>query len=552
MSKPYIYLLNSQIENTELKNYIKNLEENFKIEIYSDSNRLLTDLKDQEQKQKDVALFIIEDNPDSFSSVAFINEVDSLFPTSKKVLLTDNKHNEEVIEAFKREILDCYVVKPYEPMDEKVFPVIEDLLEPWKEEQNKHNEPITVIGHTWSPPLYNIKNFLSRNLYPFTFLDVEKSIEAQEILEKNKISSFKNAVVVFSDGSLLVNPDVREIAEKVGLNLNPDSKFYDLIIVGAGPAGLAASVYAASEGLSTLVIEKEAPGGQAGCSSHIANYLGFPGGISGAELSKRAIAQAEKFGVEILRASEVKGVKSKAFYKTVTINDDAEIHCYCIVISTGVAYKTLNVPGLDRFSGAGVYYGAVSTEAPLCEGKDVYIIGGGNSAGQAAMYLSHFAKIVRIVILDESLEVSMSQYLIDQINNTENIEVFSDSAVTEALGEDKLEKLLIKNNKSGKVKEYEALAVFIYIGAEPRTDWLPENILRDEAGFIITGDEIFDHEEKGKLWKFKRDPGLLETSVAGIYAAGDVRQGSIKRVASAVGEGAMAVSFVHQYLAQVK
>ncbi|CAN5189005.1 hypothetical protein BH23BAC1_BH23BAC1_39710 [soil metagenome] len=334
--------------------------------------------------------------------------------------------------------------------------------------------------------------------------------------------------------------------------LSPDAQFYDFIIIGAGPAGLAASVNAASEGISTLVIEKEAPGGQAGSSSHIANYLGFPGGISGEELTKRAITQAEKFGVEILRASEVNKIEIRHGYKNVYLNKNKVLSCYCILLSTGVSYKKLNTPGLDNFSGAGVYYGGVNTEAPLCEGQTVFIIGGGNSAGQAAMYLSHFAQEVEILVIEDDLHQTMSKYLIEQIENTSNIAVHTSTVVEKAFGEKRLEKILIYNKSTEERMEVETAALFIYIGGEPRTKWLPPNILRDEKGFIITGMDLMSNKKINDFWKLKRYPGLLETSIPGIYAAGDVRNGSVKRVASAVGEGSMVVTYIHQYLNQFK
>lgn len=553
MHKPIIYLVDEDPESLQsLTDHLASFKENFDLQGYTNPTELLNKIK--EHPDLPVALFLVDNNLKKIDSIEFIQEASQHFPSAKNVLLTNINKNDETVKGFKDDHLDCYILKPFTPVEEKLLPVINDLLEQWEgvKKNDEQPEQLTIIGPRWSPMLHTIKDFLSRNLYPFQYFDIEKDPEAKEKLNEINLKEYNQPVVIFPDLSYKVNPDIKDIAENAGLNLSPDAQFYDLIIIGAGPAGLAASVNAASEGISTLVIEKDAPGGQAGSSSHIANYLGFPGGISGEELTKRAITQAEKFGVEILRASDVDKIEIKHGYKSIHLTNNQTVSCYCILLSTGVSYKKLNTPGLDKFSGAGVYYGGVNTEAPLCDGQTVCIIGGGNSAGQAAMYLSHYAHKVIVLVIEEDLHQTMSQYLIEQIKNTPNIEVLTNTVVEKAFGEKKLEKIFISNKSTGKSNELETSALFIYIGGEPRTKWLPPSLLRDEKGFIVTGFDLMNNGKKKDFWKLKRYPGLLETSVPGIFAAGDVRKGSVKRVASAVGEGSMVVTNVHQYLNQFK
>lgn len=551
MAKHFIYIV-AEDKNAlqEISDLLAPFEKTFSIVTNNEPESLIK--KFRADHSMEVALFLVEDELNGMEGMDFIKEIKVFFPEAKKVLITEVQKNKETIDAFKDQELDCYIIKPYIPAEEKLLPVLFDLLSNWKGKRDEDENEIKIVGPKWYPPVHKIMNFLSRNLFPYSFYDIEKDPYGWQLLKEHHIKKPTQALVIFSDGTTMVNPEIPDIAKKAGLNLDPENQFYDLIIIGAGPSGLAASVYASSEGLSTLIVEKEAPGGQAGTSAHIANYLGFPGGISGEELSKRAIAQAEKFGVEILRASEVNEIKFKRGYKTVVINNQLQISCYCILISTGVSYKKLNTPGLDKFTGAGVYYGAVNTEAPLCEGMDVFIVGGGNSAGQAAMYLSHFANYVKILIIEESLKNTMSQYLIEQIENTSNIDVHANTELKEALGAKQLEKIITFNKSTGKTVEYATSAVFIYIGAEPQTQWLPKEIVKDEKGFVLTGFDLIKDGNKPDSWKLKRFPDLLETSVPGIYAAGDIRHGSVKRVASAVGEGAMATTFIHQYLSKYK
>jgi thioredoxin reductase (NADPH) len=402
-----------------------------------------------------------------------------------------------------------------------------------------------------SPQSHQIKDFLSRNLVPYQWLDVEIDEEARGLLELSGSDGSRLPLVLFPDGLSLTQPTNVEIAEKIGLRTYPGLPFYDLVIVGAGPAGLAAAVYGASEGLSTLLIEGEAPGGQAGTSSRIENYLGFPGGLSGGDLSRRAVAQASRFGAEILTPLEARGIRAQDPYRFVSLTGGSEISCHALLIATGVSYRKLDAPGVERLTGAGVYYGAAITEAMACRGKDVFIVGAGNSAGQAAMYLSRYASSVTMVVRGSSLARSMSQYLVSQIESHEKIAVWPHSTVAEVDGDARLEEITIAEATTGDTQRVPAFALFTFIGAKPHTDWVGDVVERDPQGFILTGRSLVRGGRRPKGWHLDRDPFFLETSVAGIFAAGDVRHRSVKRVASAVGEGSMAVQFVHQYLSRV-
>ena len=429
---------------------------------------------------------------------------------------------------------------------------------------------IRVVGLRWSPKSHETRDFLARNGVPYQWLDAESDKEANNLVayitSKNSNGTMVQAappphlpLVLFQDGSYLSEPTNAQIAEKIGLKTRAQMPFYDLIIVGAGPSGLAAAVYGASEGLHTLLIEREAPGGQAGMSSNIENYLGFPTGLTGANLARRAVAQAARFGAEILTPQEATGIRVDWPYRFVKLNDGTEISCHTLLISTGVSYRKLDVPGIERLTGAGVYYGAAMTQALSCRDEDVYMVGGANSAGQAAIYFSKYAKEVTMLVRGDSLAKSMSQYLVDQINNTGNIRVWLNSSVVEVKGENRLEYITVADAKTGEKKSVPCTGLFIFIGAQPHTDWLAGVIERDANGFILTGPDLMMRDgnnnntnyKRPRGWYLDRQPFLLETNIPGIFAAGDVRSGSVKRVASGVGEGSIAIQFVHQYLKRV-
>jgi thioredoxin reductase (NADPH) len=499
-----------------------------------------------------VALFLVDHRMPHMNGLEFLEQAIELFPEAKRALLTAYADTDAAIKAINKVKIDYYLMKPWNPPEEQLFPVLNDLLEDWQADFRPDFEGVRVIGHRWSPLSHQVKDFLARNQVPYRWLDIEANQDtATQLLELVGADSAQLPLVLFSDGSHLLQPTNLQLAEKVGLKLRADMPFYDLAIVGSGPAGLAAAVYGASEGLRTVLIEREAPGGQAGTSSRIENYLGFPVGLSGADLARRAVAQARRFGVEILTPQEVCGVRLDGAYRFITLADGSELSCHALLIATGVSYRKLDLPGLDQLTGAGVYYGAAMTEAISCKDDDVCIVGGANSAGQAAMYFSKYARKVTMLVRGPSLAKSMSQYLIDQIKSTPNIEVRVCTQIVEVQGQEKLEAVTLSNSDTGQTETLPATALFIFIGAMPRTDWLDGVVERDEQGFILAGPDVMRNERRPKNWPLNRDPFLLETSVPGIFVAGDVRFGSIKRVASGVGEGSIAVQFIHRYLSEV-
>jgi len=498
-----------------------------------------------------IALFLADQRMPSMSGVEFLQEAIKLYPEAKRVLLTAYADTDAAIASINAIGLDYYLMKPWDPPEERLYPVLDDLLSDWLASVPVPYDGIRVAGTLWSASSHNVKEFLARSQIPYQWLDIERDDEARELVESSSEGRPQLPTVFFPDGSTLVDPDLRTLADKVGMTTQAERPFYDLIIIGAGPAGLGGAVYGASEGLRTVVIEREAAGGQAGTSARIENYLGFPQGISGADLTRRATTQAQRLGAEILTAQEVTGVRVEDPYRFVTLNDGSELSCRALMIATGVKVRELDVPGIEPFVGGSVYYGAATSEAVHYKGKKVFVIGGANSAGQGAMFLSRFASEVTVLIRGDSLQASMSQYLIDQIDGTENISLVVNTEVTAVDGTDRLETITIKNNKSGESEELPADAIFIFIGAVPGTGIIKEVVEVDEAGFIYTGQDLVRNGRRPKNWKPRRDPFPLETSVPGIFAAGDVRHGVIRRVASAVGQGAVAVSLVHKYLETV-
>ena len=511
----------------------------------------LVALQQVKLRNQSVALFLVDQRMPQMSGVEFLEQALELFPNTKRALLTAYADTDAAIRAINSTQIDYYLMKPWDPPEEKLFPVLNDLLDDWLANFHPPFEGIRVIGNRWSPRSHEIKDFLARNQVPYQWLDIESSEEAQQLVAFAECDRLQLPLVLFTDGSSMLQPTNIQVAEKIGLQTKAGNPFYDLIIVGGGPAGLAAAVYGASEGLDTVMIEREAPGGQAGTSSRIENYLGFPVGLSGADLARRAVTQARRFGVEILTPQEVKGIRVEDPYRFVQLADGSEISCHSLILALGVSWKRLDVPGLEKLTGAGVYYGAAQTEAISCQGEEVYIIGGANSAGQAAMYFSKYASKVAILVRGESLTKSMSQYLMDQIHETPNIKVMVHSSVIEAKGETSLEAISIANSQTGETQTVGATSLFIFIGAVQRTDWLEGVLERDNRGFILTGQDLKPNGTRPKGWTLERDPFLLETNIPGIFAVGDVRHNSIKRVASGVGEGSICVQFMHQYLSKV-
>ncbi|HEY0757861.1 MAG TPA: FAD-dependent oxidoreductase [Acidisarcina sp.] len=499
------------------------------------------------QRGDAVALFLSDQRMPGMSGVDFLERANLLYPEAKRALLTAYADTEAAIRAINSAKIHYYLTKPWDPPEEKLYPVLDDLLGAWNEGYRPPFEGLRVVGPRWSLQDHQVRDFLSRNQIPYIWLDPEQNEEAKQLLGQYHLDDRKLPAVLFQDGTSIVQPTQTELAGRIGLSTQAQKDFYDVVIVGAGPGGLAAAVYASSEGLRCLLIEDEAPGGQAGSSSRIENYLGFPSGLSGADLARRAYIQASRFGAEFL-TQEATGIRTKTNYHFVQLADGREVSSHVCLIAIGVNYRRLNVPGLERLTGAGVYYGAAMGEAKACADEDVIVVGGANSAGQAAMHFAQFARRVTVLVRGESLEKSMSKYLIDQIAATSNIVVEARSEVVEAMGETRLERLRIRTAE-GDI-EREATSLFIFIGAAPRTGWLPEGIMRDLNGFVLSGQDMRVDGKNPKCWKEDREPYLLETSTPGIFVAGDVRHGSIKRVASAVGEGSISVQFMHQYLAR--
>jgi thioredoxin reductase (NADPH) len=503
------------------------------------------DICNQLQERKDaVALFLSDQRMPGMTGIDFLQQALKMYPNAKRVLLTAYADTEAAIRAINSAKIHYYLNKPWDPPEEKLYPVLDDLLESWKQGYKPPFDGIRVVGVRWSAIDHAVRDFLSRNRIPYQWLNPETHPEALELLKEKGIDDTKLPVILFGDGTALVQPTSTEMANKVGLRTQAQQEFYDVVVVGAGPAGLAAGVYGASEGLRTLVVEASAPGGQAGSSSKIENYLGFPEGLSGEELAKRAYLQANRLGAEFL-TQRVKCIRSENQYRILEMADGQEVTCHVCLIATGVDYCKLDVPGADKLSGAGVYYGAALTEAMSCKEEIVYIVGGANSAGQAAMHFSRYADKVHMLVRGRSLETSMSKYLIDQIEATPNITVETETEILSMSGETHLECLSLKTPRG--IEARPAGSVFIFIGAAPKTDWLPKEISVDNKGFILAGPDL--KTASPKSWPLDRDPYLLETSVPGIFVAGDVRYNSVKRCASAVGEGSIAIQFVHQYLA---
>jgi len=508
----------------------------------------LAALRQLKLRNEPVALFLVDQRMPRMSGVEFLEQAIELYPDAKRALLTAYADTDAAIRAINSVQIDRYLMKPWDPPEERLYGVVDDLLDDWQASYHPVFEGVRVIGHRWSPQVNEIRDFLGRNFVPHQWLNIETDEAAKQLLVTTGAAASSLPMVVFPDGTFLANPLTAEVARKLGLKTRAESPFYDLVVAGAGPAGLAAAVYGAADGLHTLLIEREAPGGQAGRSSRIENYLGFPVGLSGSDLARRAVAQARRFGVEILTPQEVKGVRIEGPTRVLTLADGLEIGCRALIIATGIAFRKLDVPGLDKLNGAGVYYYAPMSEAFSYRGGDIYIVGGANSAGQGAMYFSKFARQVTMLVRGESLSDTMSQYLENQIAATKNISVRLNSSVVAVEGVDRCENITIQNNKTRAQETVPANALLIYAGAVPRTDWLAGVVERDAQGYLVSGQHLMREGRRPAGWTVDRDPFYLETSVPGIFVAGDVRHRSAKGVTSGVGEGAMAVKLVHEYL----
>ena len=523
--------------------------------IGSDSPEKALDILKQLRVRNDsVALLLADQRMPRMTGVEFLQEGMQIFPDAKRALLTAYADTNAAITAINEANINYFFMKPWDPPDDHLYPQLDDLLDDWRASYRPAFEGIRVLGTRWSPKSYELRDFLARNHVPYQWIDVELSAhdpETKRLLEVLGPEAANLPVVIFPDGTKLLESVPADVAQKVGLRTRAQTDFYDLAIIGGGPAGLAAAVYGASEGLHTVMIEREAPGGQAGMSSRIENYLGFPTGLSGGDLARRAVVQAQRFGVEILSPQEAVNARTEGSYRIIKLADGSEISCHALMVATGVQWRRLDAPGIDKLQGAGVYYGGGATEALSCKGEIIYVVGGANSAGQAAMNFAKYADKVVILVRGEGLSATMSQYLIDQIQRTPKIQIWSHASVAEVHGESRLEEVSVFCSDTNKFERVPASSIFIFIGALPRTDWLAGLVERDDRGFVLTGPDLIRDGQRPKGWTLDRDPFLLETNIPGIFAVGDVRHGSVKRVASGVGEGSVAVQFIHQYLSKV-
>lgn len=549
MTKPLIVVVDDDLE--VLRTLVRDLRHqygsSFRMLSSDSGEKVLETLPQLRLRNQLVGLFLVDQRMPQITGVEFLERAMKIFPNAKRVLLTAYADTSVAIYAINKTKIDYYLMKPWAPPEVNLYPILNDLLEVWQLSYPSVRDRIQIIGSRWLPTTHQIKNFLASYHVPYVWRDLEKDREAQQIVEANQDFP-RLPLILFPDGSQMMSPSTWEIAEKIGLKTRAQMPCYDLIIIGGGPAGLAAAVSGASEGLKTALIEKQAPGGQAGTSSRIENYLGFPVGLTGGDLARRAMAQAYKFGTEIIAPQAVTKVTVNNQYKYVTLANGTELGCHTLIVATGVSYTKLKVPGIEDLTGAGVYYGAATTEAISCRGEDTYIVGGANSAGQAAICLSNYARSVTLLLRGESLTKRMSKYLVDRIESVKNIEVRPFTRVVEASGKEKLETLTIANNQTDVTETVAANALFIFIGAKPNTRWLRGIIECDLDGYIVTGNDLIERGRQASKWSLKRNPFLFETCVPGIFAVGDVRCNSIKRVASAVGEGSVAIQLVHQYL----
>jgi|ERR1035441_10665704 thioredoxin reductase (NADPH) len=547
MARPILLAVDDDVNVLEavVQDLRRNYGAEYRVMRAASGQAALDTLTQVKAREEPVALLLSDQRMPGMTGVEFLERSRDSYPDARRVLLTAYADTEAAIQAINTARIHYYLNKPWDPPEEKLYPVLTDLLDDWKAGFRPAFEGLRVVGHRWSLKDHTVRSFLSCNHVPYRWLDI-MSEDAVKLLEERKLDPDQLPVVLFPDGGVLVDPEPEVLAARVGLSIQATQEFYDLIVVGAGPAGLAAAVYGASEGLRTLVIEPEAPGGQAGSTSKIENYLGFPAGITGADMGRRAHIQATRFGAEFV-TQRATGLRVDGQYRFVKMADGREVSSHVILLAPGVQYNKLDVPGGNRLTGRGIYYGAALVEASACKDEDVYVVGGANSAGQAALHFAKFARKVTMLVRGKGLTATMSKYLIDEIGRTSNVVIAAGTQVLEAIGEEHLECLRLRGPE-GETR-VKASSLFVFIGAAPRTDWLPPEILRDDKGFVLAGTDL---RADGKLrteWREQREPFLLESSVPGIFVAGDVRHGSVKRVASAVGEGSIAVQFVHQYLA---
>ncbi len=551
MNKPVLLVVDDdpQVLAAVRRDLRSHYRDNYTVMSAASGEQALSTARELKSRGDSLALLLSDQRMPGMLGSEVLAKSREVYPLARRVLLTAYSDIEAAVRAINEAHVDHYLSKPWDPPEELLFPVIDDLLNDWQAESLPEAKGLRLVGHQWSPRSHAIKDFLASNLIPYRWLEVTRDPDAHALLDAAGVSADELPALFFEDGSVLRNPEPPQVAGRLGRSLSAAFDVYDLVIVGAGPAGLAAAVYGASEGLRTLLLDRYAPGGQAGTSSRIENYLGFPAGVSGSELTRRALTQAQRLGAEFLSPIEVTGVSIDAGYKRLTLADGRELVTRTMLAATGMSYREHPAPGVHEHTGAGVYYGAAMTEAPVFNGRRVIVVGGGNSAGQGAMYLARFAKEVQIVVRRDSLRETMSQYLIDQIEKTPNIRLRPRTEIGRVEGDGHVERVALTspNNGSGQMEDVDA--VFVFIGTRPQSVWLPPSVLLDSKGFVLTGRDLMAAEAYPRTWKEQREPLPLETSAHGVFAAGDLRAGAMNRVASAVGEGSMVVRLVHEYLA---
>ena len=553
MTKPVLLTVDDDPEvlNAVERDLRSHYRADYRVVKASSGAQALDAVRQLKQRGAQLALFLVDERMPEMTGTQFLAEAIKIYPDARRVLLTAYADTETAITAINQIGLDHYILKPWEPPSSKLYPVLDDLLSDWFARARPSFDGIRLAGTAYSSASFAVKDFLASNQVPYQWLDVDDEATVRELLSGVVGGVTRLPLVFFPDGDTLVQPTTRELAEKLGMQTRAQKPFYDLIVVGGGPAGLAAAVYGASEGLRTILIEQSAPGGQAGTSSNIENYLGFPSGITGSDLARRAATQAKRFGAEIITAQEAVQIKRDDPYRKVMLSDGAELNGYAVLIAPGMEVRRLETPGVEALLGVGVYYGAALTEASSCRGKDVIIVGAANSAGQGAMFFSRHARKVTMLVRGSDISAGMSRYLVDRIAETPNVDVILNTSVTGARGDGRLEAVTVKNAVTGEERELQAAAIFIFIGTRPRTAMCADLVMRDEQGFVLTGRDVMVEGRRPPGWTVTRDPFLFETNVPGIFCAGDARYGSGKRVAAAVGEGSATVSMIHQYLQTV-
>ena len=552
MNKPVLLIVDDdpQVLAAVRRDLRSRYRESYTVMSAASGDEALNAIRELKSRGDSLAMLICDQRMPGMMGSEVLAKSRPIYPLARRVLLTAYSDIDAAVKAINEAHLDHYLSKPWDPPEERLFPAIDDLLDAWQAECLPEAKGLRLVGHQWSPQSHAIKDFLASNLIPYRWLELTRDADARVLLEASGVSEEELPALFFDDGSpVLRNPDPRQVAERLGKPMTAAFDVYDLAIVGAGPAGLGAAVYGASEGLRTILLDRHAPGGQAGTSSRIENYLGFPAGVSGSELTRRAISQAQRLGAEFLVPLEVTGMAIEGGYKRLTLADGRQIVTRALLACTGMFYREHPAPGVAEHAAAGVYYGAATTEAAAFRDKRILVVGGGNSAGQGAIYLARYAREVEIVVRRESLRDTMSHYLIEQIEKTPNIRLLTRTEIESVEGAGHVERVALKSLTDGSISAEEADALFIFIGTRPRSEWLPDEVLRDAKGFVLTGRDLMAADGYARIWKEQRDPLILETSVPGVFAAGDLRAGAMNRVASAVGEGSMVVRLAHEYLA---